>query len=72
VAARACDLLGMHAYERMAERVLRAASLGLNVACNGLMWTLFTQALRLGESLGAAMLVMGNVMIGREAVEGKS
>ncbi|KAI0841435.1 hypothetical protein F5Y06DRAFT_219631 [Hypoxylon sp. FL0890] len=89
---------GLTNAERVVEIVVRAAFFGLNLAFNGVMWSLFTQALAKGNSttqvsimntstnfmitallgliifseslpplwwVGAAMLVAGNVIIGR-------
>ncbi|KAI1775381.1 hypothetical protein F4818DRAFT_47805 [Hypoxylon cercidicola] len=90
--------LGLTDLERFVEVVVRASFFGLNLAFNGVMWTLFTQALTKGHSTtqvsivntstnfvitallglaifaeslpplwwaGAALLVAGNVIIGR-------
>lgn len=90
--------LGLTNLEGFVEVVVRAAFFGLNLAFNGVMWSLFTQALAKGNSttqvsimntstnfmitallgliifseslpplwwVGAAMLVAGNVIIGR-------
>ncbi|OTA95513.1 hypothetical protein M434DRAFT_202926 [Hypoxylon sp. CO27-5] len=90
--------LGLTDLEKFVEVVVRAAFFGLNLAFNGVMWSLFTQALAKGNSttqvsimntstnfmitallgliifseslpplwwVGAAMLVAGNVIIGR-------
>ncbi|KAI0161808.1 hypothetical protein GGR52DRAFT_561222 [Hypoxylon sp. FL1284] len=89
---------GLTDLERFVEVVVRAGFFGLNLAFNGVMWTLFTQALARGHSTtqvsimntsanfvltalfglaifaeslpplwwaGAALLVAGNVVIGR-------
>ncbi|KAI0109851.1 hypothetical protein F4814DRAFT_380631 [Daldinia grandis] len=89
---------GLTDLERVVEVVVRASFFGLNLAFNGVMWTLFTQALAKGNSTtqvsimntstnfvitallglvifseslpplwwaGAALLVAGNVIIGR-------
>ncbi|RYP49116.1 hypothetical protein DL768_005113 [Monosporascus sp. mg162] len=91
--------LGLETSESIIEVVVRCVFFGLNLAFNGVMWTLFTQALARGHSttqvsimntstnfmmtallglfifaeslpplwwLGAAMLVAGNVIIGRK------
>ncbi|KAI1386105.1 uncharacterized protein F4822DRAFT_305400 [Hypoxylon trugodes] len=91
-------LLGLTDLEGFVEVVVRCGFFGLNLAFNGVMWTLFTQALAKGQSTtqvsimntstnfvitallglaifseslpplwwaGAAMLVAGNVIIGR-------
>ncbi|KAI1373864.1 hypothetical protein F4677DRAFT_447835 [Hypoxylon crocopeplum] len=90
--------LGLTDLERFVEVVVRCTFFGLNLAFNGVMWTLFTQALAKGHSTtqvsimntstnfvitallglaifseslpplwwaGAALLVAGNVIIGR-------
>ncbi|KAI0478589.1 hypothetical protein GGR56DRAFT_630952 [Xylariaceae sp. FL0804] len=90
--------LGLSSIEGFLEIVVRCVFFGLNLAFNGVMWTLFTQALARGHSttqvsimntsanfvltallglavfaeslpplwwLGAALLVAGNVIIGR-------
>ncbi|RYP37212.1 hypothetical protein DL767_003031 [Monosporascus sp. MG133] len=92
-------ILGLETSESIIEVVVRCVFFGLNLALNGVMWTLFTQALARGHSttqvsimntstnfmitallgllifaeslpplwwLGAAMLVAGNVIIGRK------
>ncbi|RYP66344.1 hypothetical protein DL771_007850 [Monosporascus sp. 5C6A] len=92
-------VLGLETSEGILEVVVRCVFFGLNLAFNGVMWTLFTQALARGQSttqvsimntstnfmitallgllifaeslpplwwLGAAMLVAGNVIIGRK------
>ncbi|KAI1265716.1 hypothetical protein F5Y18DRAFT_44578 [Xylariaceae sp. FL1019] len=43
-------LLGLESAERVLEIVVRCAFFGLNLAFNGVMWTLFTQALAKGQS----------------------
>ncbi|TLS31292.1 hypothetical protein PpBr36_02933 [Pyricularia pennisetigena] len=43
-------VLGMSAVEGIVEAVLRAGFFGLNLVFNGVMWTLFTQALAKGNS----------------------
>ncbi|XXG99342.1 hypothetical protein Hte_005679 [Hypoxylon texense] len=91
-------LFGLTDLERIVEVVVRASFFGLNLLFNGVMWTLFTQALTKGHSTtqvsiintstnfmitallglaifaeslpplwwaGAALLVAGNVIIGR-------
>ncbi|KAI1804219.1 hypothetical protein F4811DRAFT_297057 [Daldinia bambusicola] len=91
-------LFGLTHLEGVVEVVVRASFFGLNLAFNGVMWTLFTQALAKGNSttqvsimntstnfvitallglaifseslpplwwVGAALLVAGNVVIGR-------
>ncbi|KAI1660742.1 hypothetical protein F4813DRAFT_262541 [Daldinia decipiens] len=91
-------LFGLTDLERVVEIVVRASFFGLNLVFNGVMWTLFTQALAKGNSTtqvsimntsanfvitallglvifseslpplwwaGAALLVVGNVIIGR-------
>ncbi|KAL2263191.1 hypothetical protein VTK26DRAFT_7846 [Humicola hyalothermophila] len=91
--------LGLEGVEGVVEILVRGAFFGLNLAFNGVMWTLFTAALARGNSttqvsimntssnfvitailglvifseslpplwwLGAAMLVAGNVIIGRK------
>ncbi|TDZ25822.1 Transmembrane protein 42 [Colletotrichum sidae] len=93
------DFLGLSNIEGAFEYVMRAIFFGLNLVFNGIMWTLFTQALAKGNSttqvsimntssnfvitallglaifseslpplwwLGAALLVAGNVIIGRK------
>ncbi|KAH8894112.1 hypothetical protein GQ53DRAFT_744883 [Thozetella sp. PMI_491] len=97
-------LLGLSSIETAIEFVVRCMFFGLNLVFNGIMWTLFTQALARGNSttqvsimntssnffitailgfaifseslpplwwLGAALLVAGNVIIGRKD-EGKA
>ncbi|KAK4157289.1 hypothetical protein C8A00DRAFT_29858 [Chaetomidium leptoderma] len=92
-------LLGLESAEGVVEFVVRCSFFGLNLAFNGVMWTLFTTALARGNSttqvsvmntssnfvitamlgfaifseklpplwwLGAAMLVAGNVIVGRK------
>ncbi|RYP16854.1 hypothetical protein DL765_004875 [Monosporascus sp. GIB2] len=92
-------VLGLKTSEGIIEILVRCVFFGLNLALNGVMWTLFTQALARGHSttqvsimntstnfmitallgllifaeslpplwwLGAAMLVAGNVIIGRK------
>ncbi|KAI1089030.1 hypothetical protein F5B19DRAFT_468887 [Rostrohypoxylon terebratum] len=94
--------LGLTDLEKVVEVVVRCAFFGLNLVFNGIMWSLFTQALAKGQSttqvsimntstnfmitallglaifaeslpplwwVGAAMLVAGNVIIGRETKE---
>ncbi|KAI1412260.1 hypothetical protein F5Y13DRAFT_163962 [Hypoxylon sp. FL1857] len=94
--------LGLTNSEGVVEVIVRAAFFGLNLAFNGVMWSLFTQALAKGNSttqvsimntstnfmitallgliifseslpplwwVGAAMLVAGNVIIGRGTQE---
>ncbi|KAK7754138.1 hypothetical protein SLS62_003984 [Diatrype stigma] len=97
-------VLGLTASQGVIEVVVRCIFFGLNIVFNGVMWTLFTQALSKGHSttqvsimntstnfmitallglaifaeslpplwwLGAAMLVAGNVIVGRKG-EGTS
>ncbi|KAL2160427.1 hypothetical protein VTH06DRAFT_1600 [Thermothelomyces fergusii] len=92
-------MLGLESVEGAVELVVRGACFGLNLAFNGVMWTLFTAALARGNSTtqvsimntstnfvvtailgfvvfsealpplwwaGAALLVAGNVIIGRK------
>ncbi|KAI1817488.1 hypothetical protein GGS20DRAFT_532351 [Poronia punctata] len=92
-------VLGLKGFDRILEIIVRCIFFGLNLAFNGVMWTLFTQALAKGTSttrvsimntstnfvitallgliifaeslpplwwLGAALLVAGNVIIGRK------
>ncbi|CCC11778.1 hypothetical protein SMACR_04760 [Sordaria macrospora] len=92
-------LLHLTEEEKMIEVIVRGIFFGLNLVFNGVMWTLFTQALARGHSttqvsimntssnfvitamlgfvifsealppmwwVGAAMLVVGNVIIGRK------
>ncbi|XDG09052.1 hypothetical protein ABKA04_008667 [Annulohypoxylon sp. FPYF3050] len=94
--------LGLTDLEKFVEVVVRCSFFGLNLVFNGIMWSLFTQALAKGQSttqvsimntstnfmitallglaifaeslpplwwVGAAMLVAGNVIIGRETKE---
>ncbi|OTB13167.1 hypothetical protein K445DRAFT_320346, partial [Daldinia sp. EC12] len=98
-------LFGLTHLEGVVEVVVRASFFGLNLAFNGVMWTLFTQALAKGNSttqvsimntstnfvitallglaifseslpplwwVGAALLVAGNVIIGRGKQEESS
>ncbi|KAI1335838.1 hypothetical protein F5Y15DRAFT_224244 [Xylariaceae sp. FL0016] len=93
------NVLGLSNIEGFLEIVVRCIFFGLNLVFNGIMWTLFTQALAKGHSttqvsimntsanfmltallglvifaeslpplwwVGAAMLVVGNVIIGRK------
>ncbi|KAI1453415.1 hypothetical protein F4805DRAFT_461836 [Annulohypoxylon moriforme] len=95
-------LLGLTDLEKVVEVIVRCAFFGLNLVFNGIMWSLFTQALAKGQSttqvsimntstnfvitallglaifaeslpplwwVGAAMLVAGNVIIGRGTKE---
>ncbi|KAI1209576.1 uncharacterized protein F4807DRAFT_427220 [Annulohypoxylon truncatum] len=97
--------LGLKDLEKVVEVVVRSSFFGLNLVFNGIMWSLFTQALAKGQSttqvsimntstnfmitallgllifaealpplwwVGAAMLVAGNVIIGRETKEESS
>ncbi|KAI1172693.1 hypothetical protein F4777DRAFT_560549 [Nemania sp. FL0916] len=92
-------LLGLQDTEKVLEIVVRCSFFGLNLLFNGVMWTLFTQALAKGTSttqvsimntstnfvvtallglavfaeslpplwwVGAALLVAGNVVVGRK------
>ncbi|KAH6856411.1 hypothetical protein B0I37DRAFT_75119 [Chaetomium sp. MPI-CAGE-AT-0009] len=92
-------MLGLESMESAIEVIVRGSFFGLNLAFNGVMWTLFTTALAKGNSttqvsimntsanfvitavfgfiifseslpplwwLGAALLVAGNVIIGRK------
>ncbi|KAI0888733.1 uncharacterized protein GGS22DRAFT_152235 [Annulohypoxylon maeteangense] len=94
--------LGLTDLEKVVEVIVRCAFFGLNLLFNGIMWSLFTQALAKGQSttqvsimntstnfvitaflglaifaeslpplwwVGAAMLVAGNVIIGRGTTE---
>ncbi|KAL2189894.1 hypothetical protein L209DRAFT_677197 [Thermothelomyces heterothallicus CBS 203.75] len=92
-------MLGLESVEGVIELIVRGSFFGLNLAFNGVMWTLFTAALARGNSttqvcimntstnfvitailgfvifsealpplwwVGAALLVAGNVIIGRK------
>ncbi|KAI1113818.1 hypothetical protein F5Y14DRAFT_200379 [Nemania sp. NC0429] len=99
IAGAISSSLGLEGADRILEIVVRCTFFGLNLFFNGVMWTLFTQALAKGTSttqvsimntstnfvitallglaifaealpplwwVGAALLVVGNVIIGRK------
>ncbi|KAI2466342.1 hypothetical protein F4781DRAFT_355904 [Annulohypoxylon bovei var. microspora] len=102
IAQSISTLFGLTDLEKVVEVVVRCSFFGLNLIFNGVMWSLFTQALAMGNSttqvsimntstnfmitallglaifaeslpplwwIGAAMLVAGNVIIGRGTKE---